>query len=91
MEKMDMVKMVRELKELKVMADELSKEIEAIESSIKNEMDNAGVEEMVVDAWKLRYKTVVSNRIDTTTFKKELPEVAARFSKQTVSRRFTIS
>ena len=91
MEKMDMVKMVRELKELKVMADELSKEIEAIESSIKSEMDNAGVEEMVVDVWKLRYKTVVSNRIDTTAFKKELPEVAARFNKQTVSRRFTIS
>ena len=70
MSKTEMTSKVRELKELKAMADELAAEITAIEDTIKADMTAQGVEEMTVDVYKVRYKTVKSSRFDTTAFKK---------------------
>ena len=39
-------------------------------------------EEMIVDIFKVRYTTVTSSRIDTTAIKKELPEIAERYTKR---------
>lgn len=82
---------VKELKELKTMADELAAEIEAIENELKAEMTARDTEEMIVDIFKVRYTTVTSSRIDTTAIKKELPEIAERYTKKTTSRRFSVA
>lgn len=82
---------VKELKELKTMADELAAEIEAIENELKAEMTARDTEEMIVDIFKIRYTTVTSSRIDTTAIKKELPEIAERYTKKTTSRRFSVA
>ena len=37
------------------------------------------------------YKTVTSSRVDTTALKKDLPEIAARYTKTTTARRFTFA
>ncbi len=87
----EMINKVRELKELKAMADEPAAEITAIEDSIKADMTAQGVEEMTVDVYKVRYKTVKSSRFDTTAFKKAMPELAAQFMRETESRRFTVA
>ena len=89
--KTEMTSKVRELKELKAMADELAAEITAIEDSIKADMTAQGVEEMTVDVYKVRYKTVKSSRFDTTAFKKAMPDLAAQFMRETESRRFTVA
>ena len=91
MSKNEMTSKVRELKELRAMAEELAAEITAIEDSIKADMTAQGVEEMTVDVFTIRYKTVTSNRFDTTAFKKAMPDLAAQFTKQTESRRFTVA
>ena len=91
MSKTEMTSKVRELKELKAMADELAAEITAIEDSIKADMTAQGVEEMTVDVYKARYKTVKSSRFDTTAFKKAMPDLAAQFTRETESRRFTVA
>lgn len=91
MSKTEMTSKVRELKELKAMADELAAEISAIEDSIKADMTAQGVEEMTVDVYTVRYKTVKSSRFDTTAFKKVMPELAAQFMRETKSRRFTVA
>lgn len=91
MSKTEMTSKVRELKELKAMADELAAEITAIEDSIKADMTAQGVEEMTVDVFTIRYKTVKSSRFDTTAFKKAMPDLAAQFTRQTESRRFTVA
>ncbi len=54
MSKIEMLSKVRELKELKAMAEELAAEITAIEDTIKTEMLTQGVEEMIVDVFKIR-------------------------------------
>lgn len=87
----EMTAKVRELKELKAMAEELSAEISAIEDRIKEDMTARGIDEMTVDVYKVRYKTVKSSRFDSTAFKKAMPELAAQFTRETESRRFSIA
>lgn len=87
----EMANKIRELKELKIMADELAAEITAIEDSIKAVMAEQSLEEMTVDVYKVRWTTVSSNRFDSTTFKKAMPDLYAQFTKQTQSRRFSIA
>ena len=43
------------------------------------------------DGWKVSWKSVTSSRIDSKRLKADLPEIAARYSKESTSRRFTIS
>ena len=40
--------------------------------------------------WKVTWKAVTSKRLDTTALKKALPDVAERFMKESVSKRFTL-
>lgn len=54
-------------------------------------MNAQGVEEMTVDVFKLRYKTVTSSRFDTSAFRATHGELYAQYTKPTVSRRFTIA
>lgn len=82
---------VRELKELKAMAEELAAKITAIEYDIKAEMTARNTDEMTVDIFKIRWTKVTSRRFDTTAFKKAMPDLAQKFTKQTESRRFTVA
>ena len=82
---------VRELKELKAMAEELAAEIAAIEDALKAELTARNVDEMTVDVFKVRWTRVTSSRIDTTALKKALPELAQQFTKTTESRRFSVA
>lgn len=91
MSKTEMTSKVRELKELKAMADELAAEITAIEDSIKADMTAQGVEEITVDVYKVRYKTVKSSRFDTSAFKLTHADLYAQYTKQTESRRFSVA
>lgn len=91
MERAEMINKVRELKELKAMAEELAAEISTIEDLLKAEMVERGTEEIIVDVFKVRYTTVTSNRIDTTAIKKEMPEIAAKYTKQSITKRFSVA
>lgn len=82
---------IRELKELKAMAEEIAAEITSIEDTIKAEMTARDTDEMTVDVYKVRWTKVSSNRFDTTTFKKEHAEMYKQYTKQTSSRRFSIA
>ena len=53
-------------------------------------MDAQEVDTLQADAFIIRWTTYGSQRVDTTSLKKELPEVAARYTKVTEARRFQI-
>lgn len=82
---------IKELRELRRMADELAGEIESITDSIKTHMDAEGVDTISGTDWKVTYKAVTSSRIDTSALEKALPDVVERFSKTTTARRFCIA
>ena len=46
---------------------------------------------MTAGQYIIRWATVLSNRFDTTAFKKVMPDVYQAYTKQITSRRFTIS
>lgn len=82
---------VRELKELKTMAEELAAEITAIEDEIKAEMTARNTEEMIIDVYKIRWTKVISNRFDSTAFKKANADLYNLFTKAVETRRFTVA
>lgn len=82
---------VKELRELRRMQEELAAEIEAIQDELKSHMDAHGMDTLLGFDWKVTWKSVTSSRLDTTALKKELPDIAARFMKQTTARRFVLA
>lgn len=87
----DMDSKIKELRELRHMADELAAEMESITDSIKRHMDAEGVDTLNGTDWKVTYKAVTSSRLDTTALKKALPDLTAQFTKTTTARRFCIA
>lgn len=87
----EMTEKVRELKELKVLAEELAAEITAIEDEIKAEMTARNADEMTVDVYKIRWTPVTSSRFDSASFKKAMPDLYGKFTKTTTSRRFSVA
>lgn len=90
MSNMELNAKINDLRELYRMADELENEIDAIHSEIKNHMDAAGVDTVNGTNYKITYKPVTTNRIDTTALKKHYPELAARFVVTRTARRLVI-
>ena len=82
---------VKELRELKRMQDELAAEIEAIQDEIKAHMTAQDADTLTGSDWKITWKAVTSNRLDTTALKKALPDVAAQYTKTTTARRFVLA
>ena len=91
MSSIEIVSKIEALKEWEALAAEAAAEIEALKDCIKREMDVRGVEEIEAGQYIARYTTVLSNRFDTTSFKKEHGEMYKQYTKQSTSRRFSIS
>ena len=91
MSTIELTSKVKELKELKLMAEELAAEITAIEDSIKAEMTARETDELITGEYKIRWKKVTSNRFDTTAFKKIHADLYEQYTKTTETRRFTVA
>ena len=82
---------IEALKDLESLIEEAKAEAESLRDEIKTEMLNRNTEELSAGQYIVRYTTVLSNRFDSTAFKKVMPDVYKAYIKQTASRRFTIS
>lgn len=91
MSKTELAKKLHQIQELKRMSEEITSEMESLTDEVKAEMTAQNTEEMTVDIFKVRWKTVTSSRIDTAAFRNEMPEVAEKYTKTTTNRRFTIN
>lgn len=80
---------VRELRQLQALIEEAQAEAEAIKDAIKAHMGDQ--EAVQAGEYKITWKSVKTARIDTTALKKALPDVAARFTKETTVRRFFVA
>lgn len=88
---MELDSKVKELRELRRMADELQSEIDSLQDTIKAEMTAREVDTIAGSDYKITWKAITSNRLDTAALKKALPDVVERFTKTITSRRFTIA
>lgn len=82
---------IKELRELRRMAEELQGEIDSLQDTIKAEMTAREVDTITGIDYKVTWKAVTSSRLDTAALKKALPDVVERFTKTTTTRRFTVA
>ena len=82
---------IEALKELEALIEEAKAEAETLRDEIKTEMLNRNTEEMEAGQYIVRWTSVLSNRFDTTGFKKVYGDLYKAFTKQTTSRRFSVS
>lgn len=91
MSKTDIITKIEQIKDLEALIDEAQAEADALRDTIKAEMLLREVEEMEAGQYIVRWSTVISNRFDTTAFKKVYADLYKSFTKQSTSRRFCIS
>ena len=82
---------IEALKDLESLIEEAKAEAEALRDEIKTEMLNRDTEELEVGQYIVRWTSVLTQRFDTTAFKKVMPDVYKEYTKQVSSRRFSIA
>lgn len=85
----ELTTLCREYRELQRMGEEIAAEMDALKERIRAAMGENDT--VTAGEYKITNKAVSSSRIDSVALKKALPEIAAQFTKTTVSRRFVIS
>ena len=91
MSKTELITKIEALQEWERILEDAKAEAEALRDSIKEEMLRQGTEELEAGAYVVRWTSVLSNRFDTTAFKKEHNDIYLRFTKQIQSKRFSIA
>ena len=91
MSKYELLANIELLNKYEAMMEEIKAEADRIRNTIKAEMEAREVEELIAGQYIVRYTSVLSNSFDSTAFKKVMPELYKAYTKQTASRRFTIS
>ncbi|MCI7020005.1 MAG: hypothetical protein Q4F81_09480 [Eubacteriales bacterium] len=91
MSKIELLAKIELLNKYEAMMEEIKAEADTIRNSIKAEMEAREVEELIAGQYIVRYTSVLSQRFDSTAFKKVMPEIYKAYTKQVSSRRFTIS
>lgn len=85
----ELTNLCREYRELQRMGEEIAAEMDALKERIRAAMGENDT--VTAGEYKITNKAVSSSRLDSVALKKALPEIAAQFTKTTVSRRFVIS
>lgn len=91
MTKAEMIEKIEALNEWESLMAEAKAEAEAIKDSLKAEMLERETEELIAGTYIIRWTSILSNRFDTTGFKKKYGDLYKAFTKQTANRRFSIS
>lgn len=87
----EMENKIRALNEWEEVIREAQAEAEAIKDAIKAEMLAQDTEELEAGAFIVRWTSVLTNRFDSTAFKKEHNDLYKQFTKQITSKRFSIA
>ena len=91
MTKTEIVNLIETMNNYDDLASKVKAKADAIRDVLKEEMLRLDTEELAAGAYILRYTNVISNRFDSTTFKKLYAELYKDFTKPVSSRRFSVS
>ena len=88
MSKNEMISMIETMNNYDDLASKAKAKADAIREAIKEEMVRQNTEELVAGAYIVRFTNVISNRFDSTTFKRLYADLYKDFTKPVSSRRF---
>ncbi len=87
----ELLEKIEALNEWETILEEAKKEADKIREEIKADMASKDLEEQNIGQYIIRWTPVLSNRFDTTAFKKVHGDLYKAFTKQVSSRRFSIA
>lgn len=82
---------IKELTEWEALEQEAKEHVEALKDEIKADMNEKDLEELNTGKYIVRWTTVLSNRFDTTSFKKKFGDLYKQYTKSVESKRFSIA
>ncbi len=82
---------VKKLKDLEAQMAALEEQAETIKAELKADMEEKGLDELQTKSGLVRWKEIISSRLDGKALKAALPEIYAQFCRASASRRFTIA
>lgn len=86
----DINETMRELAEMTEMLEETKAIIEGLQEEVKAYMTAEGVDEVLTDnGEKATWREVISNRFDSTLFKKDFSDIYQEYTRKTAYKRFT--
>ena len=91
MSKIELYNLIEALREWENVIEEAKAEAEYLRDQIKAELLAQDTEELECGNYIIRHTSVLSNRFDTTAFKREHGDLYKQYTKQVASRRFSIS
>lgn len=83
------VEKINELKAIESRIKALKAEADALKKEMQDEMGNE--EHVQVGGFTVNYTIVISTTLDSTKLKKELPDLWQKYSKEGITRRFSIT
>lgn len=86
---MNIDSIMKELAEYIRIGEQIAATVDGLKDQLKQIMQEQNTDTLMGTEHKATYKAVTSSRIDTTALKRELPEIAARYSKSSETKRFT--
>ncbi len=91
MSKNELISMIETMNNYDALAQKAKEKADAIREAIKEEMARQGAEELTAGCYIVRYTNVISNRFDSTTFKRLYADLYKDFTKPVSSHRFSVS
>ena len=82
---------IKKLQAIEAQQEELEVAAEAIRAELKADLEQKGVDELKTRNFLIRWKEIISNRLDGKALKAALPDVYGQFCRASTSRRFTIA
>lgn len=82
---------VKKLSALEEQIAQLQEQADTIKGELKADLEEKGLDELKTKNFLIRWKEIVSSRLDGKALKAALPEIYSQYCRQTSSRRFTIA
>ena len=82
---------IARLQDIEAQLKELEVQAETIRDELKADLESKGEDEHNTGSFVIRWKEIVTRRLDSKALKAALPDVFAAYSRESISRRFTIT
>ena len=82
---------IKKLSALEEQIAQLQEQAEEIKTELKADLEEKGVQELKTKNFLIKWKEIVSNRLDGKSLKAALSEIYSQYCRQTSSMRFTVA
>lgn len=82
---------IKKLQAIEAQQKELDAAAETIRAELKADLEEKGLQELKTKNFIVRWKEIVSSRLDGKALKAALPDVYSQFCKASTTRRFSVA